>query len=145
MELDNTLRTIGLALRAGRLAVGEDPAGDACHAHDCRLLLIAGDAAEGTLRRAERFAEAGQCLSVTVPCSKAELGQAVGRASCALAAVTDLGFARSIAGKLAAADPERYGQTAERLSVKAERAARRREEQKARDKERGGKRRPGKK
>ena len=80
-----------------------------------------------------------------MPYSREELGQAVGRASCALAAVTDLGFARSIVEKLAAADPERYGDTLERLSVKAQRAARRREEQKARDRERGGRRRSGKK
>ncbi len=139
MELDNTLRTVGLALKAGKLAVGEEAAGDACAARACRLLLLASDAAENTLRRAERFAGQGQCLWMQVPYSKEALGAAVGRAGCAMAAVTDLGLAQSIAGKLAAADGARYGGTAERLAVKAERAARRRKEQRQRDKQQFGK------
>lgn len=145
MELDNTLRTIGLALKAGRLAVGEEPAGDACQARDCRLLLAAKDASEPTMRRIGHFAENGQCLFITLPYSKEELGAAVGRASCAMAAVTDLGFAQAIVRKLAAADPDTYGGTAQRLAVKAERAARRRKEQRQRDKQRGGNRPRGNK
>ena len=138
--MDNSiLSTVGLALKAGRLAVGEDPAGDACRAHDCRLLLTAGDASEPTLRRAGRFAETGGCLTVRLPCTREELGGAVGRSVCAVAAVTDLGFARAIAGKLAAMDPAAYGETARQLAAKAERAARRREAQRQRDKQRSRK------
>jgi ribosomal protein L7Ae-like RNA K-turn-binding protein len=124
---DNALSMIGLALRAGRLEAGEEPAGDACRERRCRLLLVAGDAAGNTLRRAERFAALGQCLTLSLPCSRAELGAALGRGSCALAAVTDLGLAQAIVAKLARKDPERYGGTAERLRLKAERAALRRE------------------
>ena len=53
----------------------------------------------------------------------------------------DIGFAESIAKKLAAVDPEKYTQTMEKLSVKAERAAQRRKEQLAHEKnvKRGGK------
>jgi len=125
--MDNTLSMIGLALRAGRLEPGEEPAGDACRERRCRLLLTASDAADNTLRKAEHFAELGQCLTVSLPCSKAELGAALGRGTCALAAVTDLGLAQAIVGKLAQTDPERYGSTAEKLRIKAERAAQRRE------------------
>lgn len=125
--MDNTLSMIGLALRAGRLEAGEEPAGEACRTRRCRLLLTAGDAAENTLRKAERFAEQGQCLTAALPCSKEELGAALGRGTCALAAVTDLGLAQAIAGKLAQGDSARYGGTAEKLRVKAERAAQRKE------------------
>ena len=125
--MDNTLPMIGLALRAGRLEAGEEPAGDACRERRCRLLLTASDAAENTLRRAGRFAELGQCLTLAAPYSKAELGAALGRGTCSLAAVTDLGLAQAIVAKLAQADPARYGGTAERLRLKAERAAQRRE------------------
>ena len=125
--MDNTLSMIGLALRAGRLEAGEDPAGDACRERRCRLLLTAADAAENTLRKAEHFAEQGQCLTLALPWSKTELGAALGRGSCALAAVTDLGLALAIAEKLARADAETYGEAAERLRLKAERAAERKE------------------
>ena len=45
--MDNTLRMIGLALRAGRLEAGEEPVGQACREKDCRLILAAADAAGG--------------------------------------------------------------------------------------------------
>lgn len=125
--MDNVLSLTGLALRAGRLEAGEDPAGDACRERRCRLLLTAGDAAENTLRKAEHFAQLGQCLTAALPYSKEELGAALGRGTCALAAVTDLGLARAIVEKLAEADPERYGETLEKLRRKAERAAQRKE------------------
>ena len=125
--MDNALSMIGLALRAGRLEAGEDPAGDACRERRCRLLLTAGDASENALRKAEHFAELGQCLTLALPYTKAELGAALGRGTCALAAVTDLGLALAITEKLAQAEPERYGETVEKLRVKAERAAQRKE------------------
>lgn len=53
------------------------------------------------------------------------MGRAVGRELCAVAAVTDTGFAEAFAKKLAAQDPERYGEAAERLRLKAERARQR--------------------
>ena len=138
--MDNILHMIGLALRAGRLEVGEEPVG-ACRARDCRLILVARDAADNSFRRVRHFADAGQCLWVSVPYTKEELGEAVGRTACAMAAVTDIGFAEAIGQKLAAVDPEKYSLTAEKLHVKAERAAQRRKEQQAHERNlrRGGK------
>lgn len=143
--MDNILHMVGLALRAGRLEVGEEPVGAVCRARDCRLIIVARDAADNTFRRVRHFADAGQCLWISVPYTKDELGSAVGRTSCAMLAVTDIGFAEAIARKLAAVDPEKYTQTAEKLSVKAQRAAQRRKEQQAHEKnlKRGGKKRPG--
>ena len=129
--MDNVLTMVGLALRAGRLAVGAAPVGTACGA---------SDAADNTVRRAARFAQAGQCLTASLPCSREELGAAVGRGSCAMAAVTDTGLAGAIAQRLAQRDPERYGELARRLEVMARRADQRRQEQRSRDrKPRGAK------
>ena len=141
--MDNILHMIGLAFRAGRLEVGEEPVGAVCRARDCRLILVARDAADNTFRRVRHFADAGQCLWISVPYTKDELGSAVGRTSCAMLAVTDIGFAEAIAKKLAAVDPEKYQITAEKLHIKAERAAQRRKEQQAHEKnvKRGGKKR----
>ena len=129
MEQNDLLRLIGLCKKAGRLEVGEEPVGSACRARDCRLLLIAADAADNTVRRAAHFAQAGNCLTLRLPFSRDDLGRAVGRTSCALAAITDIGFASALAGRLAKADPETYGETAASLEVKAKRAQERRKEQ----------------
>ena len=144
--MDNILHMVGLALKAGRLEVGEEPVGAACRARDCRLILVARDAADNSFRRVKHFADAGQCLWVSVPYTKEELGEAVGRTACAMAAVTDIGFAEAIGQKLAVVDPDKYSLTAEKLHVKAERAAQRRKEQQAHERNlrRGGKKHGGK-
>ena len=116
--MDNILHMVGLAFRAGRLEVGEEPVGAACRARDCRLILIARDAADNTFRRVRHFADAGQCLWISIPYTKEELGSAVGRTACAMVAVTDVGFAEAIAKKLAAVNPEKYTITAEKLHIK---------------------------
>ena len=126
MDNNNLLRLIGLAKKAGRVEVGEEPAGAACRAMDVRLLLLSSDAAPATCRRAEHFAREGNCLLLTLPFSKAEIGHSVGREICAIAAVTDIGFACAIAEKLSAQDPQAYGDVAQRLALKAQRAQERR-------------------
>ena len=88
MENKRILSLLGLALRGGNLAVGEEPVEAAARAKDARILLLAADAAAGTCRRAEHFALAGQCLWLRTPFTKEELGAALGRASVAMAAVT---------------------------------------------------------
>lgn len=139
------LSTLGLCKRAGMLEAGEEPVESAARARDVRLLLLAQDAAENTARRAEHFAQMGQCILVSVPFTKEELGRAVGRESCALAGITDVGFACAVARRLADGDPQTYGDAAQRLEVKAQRAAQRRTEQALHEKNlrRGKKRRPG--
>lgn len=132
--MDKILSLIGLAKKAGRVEAGEEPVGAAARARDARLILLAQDAADNTVRRAGHFADAGQCLLARIPASKDELGRAVGRTSCAMLAITDIGFAEAIAKKLAALDAERYGELAEKLAVKARRAAERKAEQKRHDK-----------
>ena len=131
--MDKLLNLIGLAQKAGRLAVGEEPTGAAARARDARLILVAADAAENSVRRVRHFADAGQCLWCRIAADKDELGRAVGRSSCAMLAVMDIGFAEAIAKKLAEGD-ERFAETAQRLSVKAQRAAERRREAEAHEK-----------
>ena len=82
------------------------------------------DAAAGSVRRAMSFANTGNCLCLRDPATKDELGRALGRTSCAMAAVTDIGFADAVAKKLAALEPEKYESAAERMAVKAQRRQR---------------------
>lgn len=124
---DRILSLLGLALRGGRLAVGEEPAALAAKAGQARLLLAASDAAGNTLRRTEHLAEEGHCLWLVLPFTKAELGGALGRGSAALAALTDTGLAAAVAERLAQLDPERYGEAAARMDLKRRRAKERKE------------------
>jgi len=134
MDSNHILSLLGLALRGGNLAVGEEPVEAVARARDARVLLLAADAAENTRRRVEHFAEAGQCLWLRLPFTKAELGRAVGRNAAAVAAVTDIGLANAVVHKLAALDPARYDEAAARLELKAKRAAERQAEQRAHEK-----------
>ena len=140
---DAILSLIGLCKKAGRLEVGEEPVGAAARARHARLLLVASDAAANTRRRCAHFAEAGAVPWAELPFTKEELGGTVGRSSCALAAVTDIGFASSLAAKLSALNPERYGDLAAALDVKAQKALQRQKEQRQHEKNlREGKHKP---
>ena len=132
--MDSILSLLGLVLRAGRLAVGEEPVGAACRSHKAYLVLLAQDAADNTIRRALHFSQAGNSLCLSLPQSKDALGRSLGRTSCAMLAVTDVGFAASIAEKLAKLDPEQYGTARDTLTKKAARAKKRRDETRAHEK-----------
>lgn len=125
MDSNAIVSLLGLCLRGNHLAVGEEPVAEAAERRDIRLLVLCADAPDSTRRRAERFAREGQCLLVELPATKAELGRALGRASVAMAAVTDLGLAGALASRLGQMDPARYADLAQRMELKAKRAAER--------------------
>lgn len=142
---NNILSLLGLALRGGNLVLGEEPVEAVARARDARVLLLAADAADNTRRRTERFAEAGQCLWLRVPFTKEELGRAFGRTSVAIAAVTDIGLASAAVHRLAELDPAQYAEAAAKLDIKAQRAAERKAEQAAHEKNlRQGRKKPSK-
>ena len=126
---NNLLSLLGLALRGGNLSVGEEPVEAEARAKKARVILLASDAASNTRRRAEHFAVAGNTLWLAIPCTKAELGHAVGKNAVAMVAVTDIGLANAVVQRLAQESPEQYGEAAERMEVKAKRAAERKKEQ----------------
>lgn len=129
---DKLLGLLGLALRGGNLALGEEPVAEACRQGRARLVLTASDAAENSARRAARWAQAGGTAVVKLSCTKAELGFRLGRNSCAVLALTDLGLAAAVAAGLAGED-ETFQPLARELAQKAESG------------KRAGKPRPGKK
>ena len=142
--MDKGLNILGIARKAGRLEIGEEPVCAAARGKYARLILVASDAADNTRRRAENCS--GYCTApvIEVDFTKEELGRITGRGSCALAAVCDLGLAHLFVGEIAAGDPERYGELAEELRRRAERAERRAREKRIRGKSRQtGKKRGG--
>ena len=128
---NNILSLLGLSLRGGHLVMGEEPVEGVARARDARLLLLASDASDNTRRRVAHFADAGQCIWIRVPFTKEDLGRALGRSAVAVAAITDIGLAATVAHRLADLEPERFAETAQRLDVKAQRAAERKAEQRA--------------
>lgn len=134
MANDPILHLLGLARKAARLEIGEEPVGAACRARHAKLVLIAGNAAPNTFRRAAHFGEAGNVLWLALPQTKEELGFALGRGSVAMLALTDIGFAASVVKKLTAIDPEKYGAAAASLDVKAAKALQRQKEQRQHEK-----------
>ena len=134
MDSNGILSLLGLALRGGNLAVGEEPVEAVARARDARVLLVASDAADNTYRRVKHFADAGQCIWLRIPFTKAELGRAVGRSAAAVVAVTDIGLANAVVHKLAQLDPVKYDEAAARLELKAKRAAERKAEMLAHEK-----------
>ena len=107
--MDNVLHLLGIARKAGRVEVGEEPVGASARARQARLILVASDAADNSARRAAHFAQAGKAPWFRVPYTKGELGGTVGRASCAMLALTDVGLAAALLARLAAGAPETYG------------------------------------
>ena len=97
---DSALSLLGLALRGGNLAVGEEPVREACKTRRARLVLTAADAADNSIDRAGRWAEAGGAAWIRLPWGKEALGAALGRRLCAMAALTDRGLAAAFAEKL---------------------------------------------
>lgn len=138
--MDSIPSLLGLALRAGRLAVGEEPVGTSCRCHKGYLLLLASDAADNTIRRALHFSQAGKTICLTLPLTKEELGSGLGRTSCAMVAVTDVGFAASIAERLAQDDQETYGEAWQTLAQKAARVKQRRDAKRSPNKNKGKRR-----
>ena len=132
--MDNILSMLGLAHKAGKVEIGEEPVGSAARAKKARVIFVAEDAAPSTKRRAKSFAETGSCILLSIPADKDDIGRILGRTSCAMCAVTEIGFAGAIVRRLAAIEPEKYQTAAEALEIKAKRAAERRREQEQHEK-----------
>ena len=125
MATDPVLRMLGLARRAGKLAFGDELVREACFDHKVRCVFIAGDAGASTAKKAAFYAERANVPFVTLPHGKAEMGAAIGKAGCAIIAVTDIGLAASAVEKLASEHPE-YAEVSAELSKKNERIQSRR-------------------
>ena len=106
--MDSLLTHLGLCLRAGKLAVGEEPVRLALAEGRARMVLIAADVGAHTRRKLEP--KLGGVPLATLPAGKAAVGGALGRESCAICAVTDKGFAQSLSQRLTQApNPNAHG------------------------------------
>ena len=122
------LRLLGLARKARRLEIGEEPVGIACRSGKARLLLVARDAGDHTFRRARSFVSGSKCPYVCVPFTKDELGDGLGCNACALCALLDPAFAKSF---LEALGEEEHDEILTQLTMQTQRMQKRRQEAEA--------------
>lgn len=139
---EKTLNLLGLMRKANAIAVGETNTGGAVRAGKAKLLLLAADAADNARSRARGFTHGRDIVTVTLPFTKDEIAAHVGVSGCAMAAITDIGFANAFMKSLAAAVPEGYDESTAEIQRRFEKADRRKKEAAAHEKnKRIGKRR----
>lgn len=117
--MNRSLQLLGIAKKAGLLAVGGDAVGAASRAGKVWLVVLASDASESALRRA-RY-DTGICRAeyVIAPFTKFELGNVTGRGSPGMLAILDAGLSAGFMRGLAESEPDRYGETASLLEEQA--------------------------
>ena len=130
--MDKALNYLALARKAGRIELGEEPVGGAARAQRARLVVVASDASGHTWRRALSFVAGTQQICIKVPFTKDELGQALGRSSLAIAALTDPAMALAFVKALG--DSEKYSEALENLDKRTARIRQRQAEEKAHQK-----------
>ena len=123
------LNYLSLARKAGKAELGEEPVGAAARAGKAYLILVSQDASDHTWRRAKSFAAGTEQQVLRVKATKDELGQAIGRQSLAIAAVTDAALALALVKALEPS--EATAQVTAVLEAKAARLAKRAQEAKA--------------
>lgn len=139
---EKTLNLLGLMRKANAIAVGETNTGGAVRAGKAKLLLLAADASDNARSRARGFTHGRDVVTVTLPFTKDEIAAHVGVSSCAMAAITDIGFANAFMKSLAAAVPEGYDESTAEIQRRFEKTDRRKKEAAAHEKnKRIGKRR----
>ena len=127
--MDKALNYMALARKAGRIELGEEPAGAAARAQHARLVVVASDASDHTWRRAKSFVAGTDQQCVKVPYTKDELGMAIGRTALALAAFTDPAMA--LAFLKALPEPAKYADAIASLDKRTKRIQQRAAEEKA--------------
>jgi len=97
--MNNPLNVLGLALRAGKLVSGDEVVMKAVRRKEARLVVIASDASDGTLKKYR-----DKCHYYDIPLvqfgTRAELGHHTGKAERVVIALTDAGFSELLRKKL---------------------------------------------
>ena len=91
--MNKTLQLLGLARRAGKLAIGHDAVMDAAKKQKATLILFTSDASARHKRELQAVGYAGK--TATLNCDMQTAGLATGRQSC-IFALEDAGFAAAV-------------------------------------------------
>lgn len=125
----NILGTISICKKASKLIAGSDVVMNAIEDNKARLILVSSDCSQKTLKPILQEAKRNGVAVMTIPCTKEELGETIGKGVCAVVAVTDIGLANSLGKKLSQTSKENE-ETSKVLDLKLKRKLER-EERKA--------------
>ena len=127
--VSKSLNYLSLARKGGMAELGEEPVGDISRTGKAYAILVASDASEHTWRRAKAYAAGTEQQCIRLPFSKEELGEAIGRESLAIAAITDAPLALAMLQSLP--EPEKYQKSIQVLAEKTQKLKKRQQEHKA--------------
>ena len=127
--MDKSLGLLSICRKGGNIVLGEEQVGAQARAGKARLVLLASDAGEHTVRRARGFVAGTAQPLLRLPYTKDELSDALGKASCAIAAITDVRLAQAFIKTLG--EPEKYAELLKDIDVRVQRVEKRRAEEKA--------------
>ena len=102
--MDRSLALLGMAKKAGLLAVGGEAAANAARRGEAKLIITASDASEASVRRAKTNAEINGVKHIAVAFTMFELGSTAGRGSPGTIAFLDKGLAEGFVKRLAEAE-----------------------------------------
>ena len=123
---DKALGLLGLMRRAGAIELGEDNSAEAVRAGKAKVLLFSSDVSETARRKMLGISHGRNVETVPVHYTREELGSALGVKSCAMAALTDMGFSNALMKELAVRSPEEYGGVYEWTQMRLGKTQRRR-------------------
>jgi ribosomal protein L7Ae-like RNA K-turn-binding protein len=121
-EYNKPLQILGMAKKAGLLAIGSDAVKSAARTGKVKLVAITSDISDGTERQANYSAEDSSAFCVKTPYRKFEFGRVAGRGAPGIVAFLDLGLAAGFMERLAALDKEKYDEIARILKAKTQSA-----------------------
>ncbi|MCL2249517.1 MAG: ribosomal L7Ae/L30e/S12e/Gadd45 family protein [Oscillospiraceae bacterium] len=115
--MDRTLNLLGIARKAGKLAVGANDVAFTVRMGIASLVLSASDASDGSTRRAKLNAEKYEVKYMPVPYTKFEFGNIAGRGSPGILAILDDGLACSFTEKLKSKQDQTHMETQEEMHI----------------------------
>ena len=127
--VSKALNYLSLARKGGLAELGEEPVGDLSRTGKAYVIAVASDASDHTWRRAKAYAAGTEQQCIRLPFTKEELGEAVGRESLAIAAISDAPLALALVQSLP--EPEKYQAAIQVLAAKTQKLKKRRQEAKA--------------
>ena len=127
--VSKALNYLSLARKGGLAELGEEPVGDLSRTGRAYVIAVASDASDHTWRRAKAYAAGTEQQCLRLPFTKEEMGEAVGRESLAIAAISDAPLALALVQSLP--EPEKYQAAIQVLTAKTQKLKKRRQEAKA--------------
>lgn len=120
--MSKALNYLGIARMSGNIELGEDNAKALVKEGKARLLIVASDTSDAAKHRADGYVYGFSTPLLEVPFTKAEISQTVGKPGCSMAAIRDLGLAKSFVQALADEYGTGFAELAAALEAKSERA-----------------------